>query len=63
MPSQLLPNQVAIPKFREIVLYTGNVMLTTTTASKFWNKKSNTEVNKRYSLIDSVCKRYLYVCL
>lgn len=45
MPSQLLPSQVAIPKFREIVLYTGNVMLTTTTASKFWNKKSNTEVN------------------
>ncbi|KAI8967182.1 hypothetical protein BDF20DRAFT_902240 [Mycotypha africana] len=44
MPSQHLPHQLAIPDFKQLVLYTGNVMLTTTTAGKDWNKKSNAEL-------------------
>lgn len=58
MPSQLLPSQVAIPKFREIVLYTGNVMLTTKTASKFWNKKSNAEVKKKTGYLADIYDTY-----
>ncbi|KAI9470597.1 MAG: glutamate-cysteine ligase regulatory subunit [Benjaminiella poitrasii] len=44
MPTQLFTNQIAIPTFRQLVLYTGNVMLTATTANKYWNRKSNTEL-------------------
>ncbi|KAI7908293.1 uncharacterized protein BX663DRAFT_482488 [Cokeromyces recurvatus] len=44
MPTQHFPNQIAIPAFKQLVLYTGNVMLTTTTANKYWNCKSNTEL-------------------
>lgn len=46
MPSQHFPDQTIVPEFKQLVLYTGNVMLTSTTATagKHWNKKSNTEV-------------------
>lgn len=46
MPSQHFPDQTIVPDFKQLVLYTGNVMLTSTTATagKHWNKKSNTEV-------------------
>lgn len=48
MPSQHFPNQVAVPEFKQLVLYTGNVMRTSTAASKYWNKKSNAEVKSNY---------------
>jgi hypothetical protein len=44
MPSQLFPQQVTVPEFRQLVLYTGNVMRTAPASPKQWNKKSNTEV-------------------
>ncbi|CEP08514.1 hypothetical protein [Parasitella parasitica] len=46
MPSQHFPDQIIVPSFKQLVLYTGNVMLTSTTATagKHWNKKSNTEL-------------------
>jgi hypothetical protein len=44
MPSQSFPDPTIVPEFKQLVLYTGNVMRTATTAAKFWNKKSNAEV-------------------
>lgn len=51
MPSQHFPDQAVVPDFKQLVLYTGNVMLTSTTATagKHWNKKSNTELVKAIS--------------
>lgn len=45
MPSQQFSKKLFVPEFKQLVLYTGNVMRTTTTAgSSCWNKKSNGEV-------------------
>ncbi|OBZ90346.1 Glutamate--cysteine ligase regulatory subunit [Choanephora cucurbitarum] len=44
MPSPHFTNQISMPDFEQLVLYTGNVMRTTTTANNAWNQKSNTEL-------------------
>ncbi|KAI8373252.1 hypothetical protein BD560DRAFT_394425 [Blakeslea trispora] len=44
MPSPHFTNQISMPGFEQIVLFTGNVMRTTTTANNAWNQKSNTEL-------------------
>lgn len=44
MPSQDYPMQISVPEFKQLVLYTGNVMRTSITPGKHWNKKSNAEV-------------------
>ncbi|KAG2198780.1 hypothetical protein INT47_010566 [Mucor saturninus] len=45
MPSQHSPKTFSVPEFKQLVLYTGNVMRTTTTVgNSFWNKKSNAEL-------------------
>ncbi|CAO3635489.1 unnamed protein product [Mucor hiemalis] len=44
MPSQHFPEQVSVPNFKQLVLYTGNVMRTAPASPKHWNKKSNAEL-------------------
>ncbi|CEG74584.1 hypothetical protein RMATCC62417_09769 [Rhizopus microsporus] len=52
MPTQLLPNQINIPKFKHLIIYTGNIMRTTTCALKSWNIKSSSEL--LYAISDTL---------
>lgn len=55
MPSQHFPEQVTVPEFKQLVLYTGNVMRTPPASPKQWNKKSNTEVclhKRKYNMTE-----------
>ncbi|GAA5795302.1 hypothetical protein EDC94DRAFT_693032 [Helicostylum pulchrum] len=44
MPSQDYPKQVSVPEFKQLVLYTGNVMRNSIASGNHWNTKSNAEL-------------------
>jgi hypothetical protein len=49
MPAQHIANQIGIPDFKQVVIYTGNVMRSVAGRDKPWNKKTNTEVMMGFS--------------